>query len=221
MHQNSWFGHSPTWSLSLFALIVSCISFYHFPSTAKPGHPLAQSGQQLKGEDDLDYDADDSEPSVSINHLELVIQELHYPVIDLDYPVIDLYTVTETGDEILIELAADILFDFDRSSLKSSAFSSLRAAARRIRETAGDDVRIEGHTDSKGSISYNQTLSEARAQSVRDWLVNNGNLADFKFVVSGHGETKPVQQNQTDQGEDNPAGRQRNRRVEIIIDTSG
>ena len=51
-------------------------------------------------------------------------------------------------------------------------------------------------------------------------IVENGGLTDINFVVRGFGETKPVEPNETDKGEDNPAGRQRNRRVEIIVNTS-
>ncbi|MFL0767855.1 MAG: OmpA family protein, partial [Prochlorococcus sp.] len=88
-----------------------------------------------------------------------------------------------------------------------------------IRESSRGDVRIEGHTDSKGSNEYNQTLSEKRAISVRDWLVSDGGLNNVQFVTKGFGELKPVVSNTTEEGVDDPIGRQRNRRVEIIIKT--
>ena len=118
------------------------------------------------------------------------IKKLEFVVHDLDYQIIDLYTVTTLENEGLIEIASDILFDFDESSLKPSAFASLRSASKRISEIARGDVRIEGHTDSKGAEAYNQSLSEARAQSVYKWLVENGDLNGLNFVVSGRGETE-------------------------------
>ena len=169
--------------------------------------------KDIKIEGGLDYVPSNKEKSESI-------KELRFRVLDLDYPIIDLYTSTKSQDELLIDISSDILFDFDKSSLKPSAFPSLRIASKQITEMARGDVRIEGHTDSKGADAYNQSLSEARAESVRKWLVENGGLTDINFVVRGFGETKPIEPNETDKGEDNPAGRQRNRRVEIIVNTS-
>tara|TARA_B100001939_G_scaffold203828_1_gene175246 strand:- start:890 stop:1513 length:624 start_codon:yes stop_codon:yes gene_type:complete len=169
--------------------------------------------QGMKTERGLDYVPSNKEKSESI-------KELEFLVLDLDYPIIDLYTSTKSQDELLIDISSDILFDFDKSSLKPSAFPSLRIASKQITEMARGDVRIEGHTDSKGTDAYNQSLSEARAKSVRKWLLENGGLTDINFVVRGFGETKPIEPNETNKGEDNPAGRQRNRRVEIIVNTS-
>lgn len=169
--------------------------------------------QGMKSERGLDYVPSNKEKNESI-------KELRFVVLDLDYPIIDLYTSTKSQDELLIDISSDILFDFDKSSLKPSAVPALRIASKQITEMARGDVRIEGHTDSKGADAYNQSLSEARAESVRKWLVENGGLTDISFVVRGFGETKPIEPNETDNGEDNPAGRQRNRRVEIIVNTS-
>lgn len=169
--------------------------------------------KDIKIEGGIDYVPSNKEKSESI-------KEIKFRVLDLDYPIIDLYTSTKSQDELLIDISSDILFDFDKSSLKPSAFPSLRIASKQITEMARGDVRIEGHTDSKGADAYNQSLSEARAESVRKWLVENGGLTDINFVVRGFGETKPIEPNETDKGEDNPAGRQRNRRVEIIVNTS-
>ena len=89
----------------------------------------------------------------------------------LEAPVSDL-EVNETETEIRIELAADVLFDFDSADLRAEAEQALRNVAEIIRAHEGASVRVEGHTDSKGSGSYNQKLSERRAQSVRDWLMS-------------------------------------------------
>ena len=168
--------------------------------------------KDIKIEGGLDYVPSNKEKSESI-------KELRFRVLDLDYPIIDLYTSTKSQDELLIDISSDILFDFDKSSLKPSAFPSLRIASKQITEMARGDVRIEGIQIPRVD-AYNQSLSEARAESVRKWLVENGGLTDINFVVRGFGETKPIEPNETDKGEDNPAGRQRNRRVEIIVNTS-
>ena len=208
--------HGMIGSLSL--LVVACISCLSANKLFAGSNNVVATARQapvqgMKIERGLDYDPINKEKSESIKELEFLVQ-------DLDYPIIDLYTSTKSQDELLIEISSDILFDFDKSSLKPSAFPSLRIASKQITEMARGDVRIEGHTDSKGSDAYNQSLSEARAESVRKWLVDNGGLTDINFVVSGFGETKPIEPNETDKGEDNPAGRQRNRRVEIIVKTS-
>jgi len=146
--------------------------------------------------------------------------DLVFDIQAIEYPIDDLNIVVEKEKEILIELAADVLFDFDKANLKPSAVSSLQTVAKRIRESSRGDVRVEGHTDSKGSNEYNQTLSEKRAVSVRDWFVSDGGLSSVQFVTKGFGELKPVVSNTTEKGGDDPIGRQRNRRVEIIIKTA-
>jgi outer membrane protein OmpA-like peptidoglycan-associated protein len=125
--------------------------------------------------------------------------------------------VKETKTEIRIELAADVLFDFDKSNIRSSAQDALKQAAAIIRPNASRVTRIEGHTDAKGNDAYNQRLSEARATSVRDWFVAREGLANVRFVVQGFGAKRPVASNTKPDGSDDPAGRQKNRRVEIII----
>ena len=123
----------------------------------------------------------------------------------------------ETDTEIRIELAADVLFDFDKADLRSDARSALKQVGDIIREKAKGAVRIEGHTDSKGSDAYNQKLSQRRANSVRDWLIKNEGLTNVRFSTSGFGSKKPAVSNTKPDGSDDPEGRQKNRRVEIVI----
>jgi outer membrane protein OmpA-like peptidoglycan-associated protein len=78
-------------------------------------------------------------------------------------------------------------------------------------------VRIEGHTDAKGSDAYNQKLSERRAQSVRQWLVQKEGVDGSKMAPQGFGARKPVAPNNKPDGSDDPEGRQKNRRVEIVL----
>jgi len=78
------------------------------------------------------------------------------------------------------------------------------------------NVLIEGHTDAKGSASYNQKLSEHRAESVKTWLVGKG-ISEQIIWTRGWGAAKPVAPNSKPNGADDPEGRQKNRRVEITI----
>jgi outer membrane protein OmpA-like peptidoglycan-associated protein len=84
----------------------------------------------------------------------------------------------------------------------------------------GAAVLVEGHTDAKGNEAYNQSLSERRAASVRDWLVKNAALSKSRFSTRGYGKTRPVADNTKSDGSDDPKGRERNRRVEIVVKTA-
>jgi outer membrane protein OmpA-like peptidoglycan-associated protein len=128
--------------------------------------------------------------------------------------------VEETETEIRIALSADVLFDFDKSDIKSEAAEALGQVAALLRDHPGQPVRIEGHTDSKGSDAYNQALSEDRALSVRDWLEEEG-LDGSGFEIVGLGESQPAAPNERPDGSDDPDGRQKNRRVEIVIGKEG
>jgi outer membrane protein OmpA-like peptidoglycan-associated protein len=145
---------------------------------------------------------------------------------DLNFPIVDMggkpqaLEVKETPTEIRISLAADVLFDFDKASLKKEAVAALTNVASTIREHAGLPVRIEGYTDAKGTDSYNQRLSEQRANSVRAWLVTKARLKATKFATRGFGAKNPVAPNTKPDGSDDPDGRQKNRRVEIVIEKS-
>lgn len=116
-----------------------------------------------------------------------------------------------------LRVGSDFLFDFDRAELRSEAEPALAELARRVAQ-ANKMVMIEGHTDAKGTDSYNQTLSERRATAVRLALVGRG-LGYEKLNIRGFGKTRPVAPNQHADGTDDPDGRQRNRRVEVVINT--
>jgi outer membrane protein OmpA-like peptidoglycan-associated protein len=126
-------------------------------------------------------------------------------------------TVKETPQEIRIDMATDVLFDFDKSTLLPKARQTLHKAAGIIRDKAKGAVRIEGYTDGKGSDAYNQKLSERRANAVRDWFAKNEELSAVQFDTQGFGAKNPVAPNKKPDGSDNPAGRQKNRRVTIVI----
>jgi outer membrane protein OmpA-like peptidoglycan-associated protein len=144
------------------------------------------------------------------------ILDLVFHVEDLGGKVQDLQ-VKETGEEIRIDLAADVLFDFDKADLRPAAQQTLHQAADIIRQKSKGTVRIEGHTDSKGNDAYNQKLSERRAASVKTWFTDREGLRNVQFSTQGFGAKKPVASNTQPDGSDDPEGRQKNRRVEIVI----
>jgi len=125
-----------------------------------------------------------------------------------------------TEHEVKIELDADVLFDFDKYSLRSAAADSLREVGEVAKNYGNSPVLIEGHTDGKGTHPYNMQLSENRAAAVKNWLIQNAGVAKARITTRGWGETKPVAPNTKPDGSDDPAGRQKNRRVEITIRTS-
>jgi len=118
---------------------------------------------------------------------------------------------TETDLEVRVELPADVLFDFDKADIRSDAASALAQLATLIRAYPSGSATLEGHTDSKGDDAYNQRLSEQRAGSVKRWLVEREGIDGGRLTPRGWGERKPVAGNEDD------AGRQRNRRVEVVI----
>lgn len=126
----------------------------------------------------------------------------------------DLKARQQSDQSIVIDLPADILFDFDKADLRADAEQSLRKAADLLLSYPDAPVRINGHTDGKGSDSYNDSLSLRRAQAVATWLTANGGR---DAAVAGLGKRHPVAANAGPDGSDDPEGRQQNRRVEIVI----
>jgi outer membrane protein OmpA-like peptidoglycan-associated protein len=122
----------------------------------------------------------------------------------------------ETGTEVQIELSGDILFDFDKWNIRAGAEKDLKKVGGIINAYKSPEVIISGHTDSKGSDEYNLTLSKKRAESVKDWLVKNAGVDASIIQTAGYGESKPTAPNTNPDGTDNPEGRQKNRRVEIL-----
>jgi outer membrane protein OmpA-like peptidoglycan-associated protein len=122
-----------------------------------------------------------------------------------------------TGHQIKINLAADILFDFDKADLRPEAAPELEKVLAVLKSYPAAKALIEGHTDGKGSDSYNQPLSERRAQAVRRWLIDHGAITPI--ATRGWGKTRPIVPNAKPNGIDDPEGRQKNRRVEITVNT--
>lgn len=114
---------------------------------------------------------------------------------------------------IVIDLPADVLFDFDKATLRPDAQPSIEKASELLRSYPDAPVVVDGHTDIKGSDSYNDALSMRRAKAVSEAL----DVGTRTITTHGYGKRLPVADNQKPDGSDDPEGRQRNRRVEIII----
>jgi outer membrane protein OmpA-like peptidoglycan-associated protein len=107
----------------------------------------------------------------------------------------------------------DLLFDFDKYNLREDTREKLDRIAEAIKKKYPDrEIIVEGHTDSRGEKSYNQSLSEKRAMRVSEYLKSKS--GHDKFSYKGYGQSSPLGDNSTEQG------RAKNRRVEIIIKTN-
>ena len=113
-------------------------------------------------------------------------------------------------DRGLIVTLGDVLFDTGKASLKAGATSNLNKLVAFLNEYSDRTVLIEGYTDSVGTEDFNQGLSERRADSVKSYLAGQG-IGSIRLSAAGKGESDPVASN------DSAAGRQQNRRVEVVI----
>lgn len=123
--------------------------------------------------------------------------------------VAEITNIRETTRGLVISLS-DILFDVNRATLKAGAEANVQRIAGVLQQYPDYNISVEGHTDATGSDSYNQDLSQRRAASVRQALIAGG-VPEARITSKGLGESQPVATNDT------PAGRQQNRRVEVIV----
>lgn len=129
-------------------------------------------------------------------------------------------TDTKTPCQHRFIVNADTLFEFDKSTLNPNALDTLNLLIPEIHKLGQNHkIQVEGHTDAVGTDDYNQGLSEKRAQRVKNWLMENRIVAPNMVSSTGYGEKQPVAPNTKPDGSDDPKGRQRNRRVEIVVNT--
>ena len=116
------------------------------------------------------------------------------------------------GQEVRIELSADVLFDFDKAGLRREAGESLGKVAAVLKANPGARARVEGHTDSRGSDEFNQVLSERRAGSVVNHLQQACRWQPYRMLTpTGMSEADPAASN------DSAEGQAQNRRVQVSI----
>lgn len=122
----------------------------------------------------------------------------------------------ETERGTMVSLAGDVTFDFDKATIRQGARATLDRLAELILASGEGTIAIEGHTDSRGDDAYNRRLSEQRAETVAAYLSTRG-VSEDRLRTRGFGESRPVADNERADGSDNEDGRQRNRRVEVIL----
>jgi len=118
--------------------------------------------------------------------------------------------IERIGEGIKITFDSGLLFDFDKSDLRSQAKTNIESLAKILNKYPDTDIVVEGDTDNTGTADYNVSLSDRRAKSVSNYMVGLG-VSGSRISEIGLGETNPVASNDTD------AGRQQNRRVEVAI----
>ena len=119
-------------------------------------------------------------------------------------------TINE-GEALKVTFDSGILFATNSSTVTAASKSALRNLATSLNDNPDTDIKIVGHTDSTGKVDYNQTLSEKRAKSVYDYLMEDQGISSTRMTFEGKGIHEPVADNAT------PEGRAKNRRVEILI----
>jgi outer membrane protein OmpA-like peptidoglycan-associated protein len=118
--------------------------------------------------------------------------------------------VIREGEGIVIKFKEQVLFAYDRSDLNANAKASLDKLRTTLLKYPETNITVIGHTDSKGTRKYNQTLSESRANSVATYTSQNG-IDNNRLTTIGKGETDPIATNETAEGSAS------NRRVEFVI----
>ncbi len=118
--------------------------------------------------------------------------------------------VERVGEGIVVEFSSNVLFGFDKSNLSDDAKTNLDKLVVVLNSYPDTNIEIQGHTDSRGSESYNQTLSEERAGAVSSYLAGKG-IAYNRLTIKGFGEDVPKYSNDTKEG------MSQNRRVEFLI----
>lgn len=129
-------------------------------------------------------------------------------VVEKGKPMVMDFQLVKVGMSITLR---GIYFDFNKATIKPESRPALDDAAKILKENPSIKVEIQGHTDSVGSSEYNLTLSQRRAQSVVDYLVQNYGIEINRLTARGYGKTKPIADNSTAEG------RALNRRVEFVI----
>lgn len=119
-------------------------------------------------------------------------------------------SIQRSANVLAITFKSDVMFDTNSSVLKTGAFDEINRVATVLNQYPETNIRIAGHTDSTGSETYNQQLSERRAQAVKQSLSSRG-VNPGRMNAVGFGESQPIADNNTE------AGRQINRRVTITI----
>ena len=128
------------------------------------------------------------------------------PALVIDNSIIDC-----PGCETLVTIALNVEFDTNKAIVKDKYRNEIKKVADFMKKYPNTTAVIEGHTDNTNTAEYNQKLSEARANSVRQYLINNFGIKASRLTAVGYGLTKPIASNSTEEG------KQKNRRVQAVV----
>lgn len=190
-----------TFSLLLVGGALFCSGAVHLPAQSSTEKSLKTSQADLERQR-LDLEKKSLELQRKELELEKMRQELQ---------------ARESGQSLSMNLSGDVLFDYEKATLKPAAEEALKKVAVVLSQFPDSKVAIEGYTDAKGGAAVNLPLSRERANAVRDWLVKNGGMNMVNITANGRGEENPIAPNTNPDGSDNPAGRALNRRVTIVV----
>ncbi len=155
-------------------------------------------------------------PAPSVTFPEKIFPEVEFP--EIACPQI---RVQKNKYLTIFTLPADFLFDSGKDTIRPQAEKALRQVSRAITHRYPDTwLQILGHTDSAGDEIDNLHLSERRVTAVQKWLNEKGGIKISLMTKQGYGETQPIAPNTNSDGSDNPLGRKKNRRIEIIVQKS-
>jgi outer membrane protein OmpA-like peptidoglycan-associated protein len=191
-----------TGKIFALAAVVSCCGFLVTSAQTTADTDIKKKEAELERQK-LDLERRSLELKRKELDLEKAKQELQYQ---------------ETGKSMSMNLAGDVLFDYNKAALKPAAEEALQKVAVVLSLFPESKVTVEGYSDSKGGKAINLQLSRERATSVKDWLVRSGGVASKHISAKGFGEENPVAPNTNPDGTDNIVGRAKNRRVTIIVD---
>jgi len=144
---------------------------------------------------------------------------MNWDSVDFNGPAANYEEITDTAIDVrgnenygIYGLGENILFDQGKSEIRSRGEKNLQQIVSSIgKRYPGGEVRVYGYTDATGDAASNKQLAQQRAESVRNWLVKNGKIEDGRVSLHPIGEAQPAATNTTS------AGRQQNRRVEIVV----
>jgi outer membrane protein OmpA-like peptidoglycan-associated protein len=147
------------------------------------------------------------------------VERVQLPDVDIDPVRLESQDLAEGvdvlrgGDEITYVAPGDVLFDTDQATIRPEAAAALWVIAAAIVDGSAPTapIRVEGHTDDRGTVEHNRALSQRRAEAVADWLVTDAGIDPARLVVVGRGESAPAAPNDSD------ANRQLNRRVVVAV----
>ncbi|MGN6531133.1 MAG: OmpA family protein [Ginsengibacter sp.] len=208
---------SPVWWIIILIIIILIILYFIFRGSTTENNRMNNTAADTTG---MTHNNDTNKAKTPSNaNNNTVAATSDWQGINYNAPEEKYGEITDKNIEVrndnkyaVYSLGENILFDADKSTIRSAAENDLKQIAASIKKRfSNDEVRVYGFTDSLGSKNYNKHLAEERADAVQSWLVKNGDISSSRISTNAVGEEHPVATNKT------VKGRQENRRVEIVV----